>query len=93
MTLDTILSASVIMFIFLPFGFDFDYYFVDEVVILLLYIATFFAIYGHILSIIVYVMARIFKKKKLQKYSVISFCFSMLCLVAILLLLGIKRLL
>jgi hypothetical protein len=86
-----IFSVSVILFILIPFYLNFDYYFLDEIAIPLIFVATFFAIYGHVLFILLYIIAKVFKKNKLQKYSIIGVCFSIFCLIIVSSLIAIKR--
>jgi len=65
---------------------------VSAFLILPLWIITFFATYGSVISTLLYIIAKVFNKLRLKRYSIISFYCSILCFSVVMLLMTIRQL-
>jgi hypothetical protein len=73
-------GAMFFFFVIFPLGYiDFNFYFVDEILALILYLFTFCGIFGHFIFGILYFIARVFSLKRLQKFSKYLFFISLVC--------------
>jgi hypothetical protein len=73
-------GAMFFFFVIFPLEYiDFNFYFVDEILALILYLFTFCGIFGHFIFGILYFIARVFSLKRLQKFSKYLFFISLVC--------------